>query len=74
MTYLADTSMIISLRRGQALASRWIDARHAGLVGTCPAVEAEELWLSASEPDAAYLRVDEDVERWPRASLVVACA
>jgi hypothetical protein len=33
-----------------------------------------ELWLSASEPDAAYLRVDDDVERWPRANPVVACA
>lgn len=33
-----------------------------------------ELWLSPSEPDAGYLRVGEDVERWPRADPVRACA
>jgi hypothetical protein len=33
-----------------------------------------ELWLSPSNPDAAYLRVGSDVERWPRAEPVVACA
>lgn len=33
-----------------------------------------ELWLSPSEPDAAYLRVGGDVERWPRAEPVIACA
>lgn len=32
-----------------------------------------ELWLSPSDPDAAYLRVNDDVERWPRADPVVAC-
>jgi hypothetical protein len=32
-----------------------------------------ELWLSSSDPDAAYLRVRDDVERWPRADPVVAC-
>lgn len=33
-----------------------------------------ELWLSPSTPDAAYLRVGDDVERWPRADPVIACA
>jgi hypothetical protein len=33
-----------------------------------------ELWLSPSDPDAAYLRVRDDVERWPRADPVLACA
>lgn len=33
-----------------------------------------ELWLSPSEPDAAYLRVGESVEHWPRADPLVACA
>ena len=33
-----------------------------------------ELWLSPSEPDAAYLRAGDDVERWPRADPVIACA
>ncbi|HZM83162.1 MAG TPA: hypothetical protein VFC19_46210 [Candidatus Limnocylindrales bacterium] len=32
-----------------------------------------ELWLSPSDPDAAYLRVRGDVERWPRADPVIAC-
>jgi hypothetical protein len=32
-----------------------------------------ELWLSPSEPDVAYLRASEDVERWPRAEPVIAC-
>ncbi len=33
-----------------------------------------ELWLSPSEPDAAYLRVGDDAERWPRADPVIACS
>jgi len=33
-----------------------------------------ELWLRPSDPDAAYLRVGDDVERWPRADPVIACA
>ena len=32
-----------------------------------------ELWLAASEPQAAFVRVGDDVERWPRADPVVAC-
>jgi len=33
-----------------------------------------ELWLAPSDPDAAYLRAGDDVERWPRADPVVACS
>jgi len=33
-----------------------------------------ELWLSPSNPDAAYLRSGSDVERWPRADPLIACA
>jgi hypothetical protein len=33
-----------------------------------------QLWLSPSHPDTAYLRVGDDVEGWPRADPVVACA
>lgn len=33
-----------------------------------------ELWLSPSDPDAAYLRAGDNVERWPRADPVVACS
>jgi hypothetical protein len=33
-----------------------------------------ELWLRDAEPDAAYLRAGDDVERWPRADPAVACA
>lgn len=32
-----------------------------------------QLWLAPSDPDAAYLRAGDDVERWPRAQPVVAC-
>lgn len=32
-----------------------------------------ELWLSPSDPHAAYLRAGGDVERWPRADPVAAC-
>jgi hypothetical protein len=32
-----------------------------------------ELWLVPSDPDAAYLRVADDVERWPRADPAVGC-
>jgi hypothetical protein len=33
-----------------------------------------QLWLSPSTPDAVYLRVGDDVERWPRAKDMIACA
>jgi len=32
-----------------------------------------EFWLAPSEPDGAYLRVSDDVERWPRADLPIGC-
>jgi hypothetical protein len=56
MTYLADTSMIVRLRRGQALAPRWIDAVQAGLVGVCPAVEGELVRAVGSRSDRDQLR------------------
>jgi hypothetical protein len=31
------------------------------------------LWLSHSDPEGAYLRVGNDVERWPRADTPLAC-
>ncbi|MBE1605294.1 hypothetical protein [Actinopolymorpha pittospori] len=33
-----------------------------------------QLWLAPSDPDAVYLRVDRDVERWPRANAGIVCA
>ncbi|MGH3647903.1 MAG: PIN domain-containing protein [Micromonosporaceae bacterium] len=51
MTYLADTSTIIRLRRQIDLAPRWLDAIAAGLVGVCPAVEAELIRAVASKAD-----------------------
>lgn len=56
MTYLADTSMVIRLRRGQDLAPRWVDAVRAGLVGVCPVVEAELVRAVGSKPDRDELR------------------
>lgn len=32
-----------------------------------------ELWLSESDPNAAFVRTAGDVERWPRADPVIAC-
>ena len=49
MTFLADTSMVIRLRRGVDLAPRWVDAVRAGLVAVCPAVEAELARAAASK-------------------------
>jgi predicted nucleic acid-binding protein len=56
VTYLADTSMVIRLRRGRDLAPRWIDKLHAGLVGVCPVVEAELTRATASSADRDELR------------------
>lgn len=56
MTYLADTSMVIRMRRGNDVAPRWVKAVKAGLVGVCPAVEAELARGVASKADAAQLR------------------
>jgi hypothetical protein len=33
-----------------------------------------QVWLSPSRPDTAYLRAGDDVEGWPRADRVLACA
>jgi predicted nucleic acid-binding protein len=56
VTYLADTSMVIRLRRGQDIEPRWVDAVQAGLVGICPVVEAELVRASASRADRDQLR------------------
>jgi predicted nucleic acid-binding protein len=56
VTFLADTSMIVRLRRGHGIAPRWVDAVKAGLVGVCPAVEAELARATASKADRDQLR------------------
>ena len=55
MTYLADTSMIVRLGRGRDIAPRWLDAIKAGLVGICPAVEAELTRAVAGKDDHEQL-------------------
>jgi hypothetical protein len=32
-----------------------------------------ELWVADSDPAGVYLRVGDDVERWPRADPPIAC-
>src|SRR4030095_7589262 len=56
MSYLADTSMVIRLRKGQDIAPRWVDAVQAGLVGVGPAVEAELVRAVAGKHDRDQLR------------------
>lgn len=56
MSYLADTSTIIRLRRGQDIEQLWVDAVTAGLVATCPAVEAELIRTARSPADRDQLR------------------
>jgi predicted nucleic acid-binding protein len=56
VTFLADTSMVVRLRRGQDIQPRWVDAVRAGLVGVCPAVEAELIRATASRADRDTLR------------------
>jgi predicted nucleic acid-binding protein len=56
VTFLADTSMVIRLRRGRDVDRRWLDAVRAGLVGVCPAVEAELIRATASKADRDQLR------------------
>jgi predicted nucleic acid-binding protein len=56
VTFLADTSMVIRLRRGQNVDARWVDAVRAGLVGVCPVVEAELIRATASRADRDQLR------------------
>jgi len=54
--YLADTSMVVHLRRGQDVAPVWIAKVQAGLVGVCPVVEAELVRATASRADRDALR------------------
>jgi len=56
VTFLADTSMVIRLRRGRDVDERWLDAVRAGLVGVCPVVEAELIRATASKADRDQLR------------------
>ena len=56
MTFLADTSMVVRLRRGQDIQPRWVDAVRAGLVGVCPVVEAELMRATGSKSDRDQLR------------------
>jgi predicted nucleic acid-binding protein len=56
MTFLADTSMIVRLRRGQGVQPRWVDAVRAGLVAVCPVVEAELVRATSSKADRDQLR------------------
>jgi predicted nucleic acid-binding protein len=51
MSYLADTSLVVRLRRGRQVAATWLDAVRAGLVGVCPPVEAELVRAVASRQD-----------------------
>jgi predicted nucleic acid-binding protein len=54
--YLADTSMVVRLRRGQEVAPHWLDRVQAGLVGVCPVVEAELVRAAGSKADRDELR------------------
>ena len=56
MTFLADTSMVVRLRRDQGIDQRWVDAVNLGLVALCPAVEAELSRTAVSSRDHSLLR------------------
>jgi predicted nucleic acid-binding protein len=56
LTFLADTSMVVRLRRGRDLHPRWTDTVRAGLVAVCPVVEAELVRACASKADRDALR------------------
>jgi len=56
VTYLADTSMIIRLRRSREIQPKWVDAVRAGMVGVCPVVEAELTRATAGRADRDQLR------------------
>jgi predicted nucleic acid-binding protein len=57
VTYLADTSMVVRLRRGDGdIAPHWVDLVQAGLVGVCAPVEAELLRAVASKSDRDQLQ------------------
>lgn len=56
MTFLADTSMVVRLRRRQDIQPRWVDAVRAGLVSVCPVVEAELVRAAGSKAHHDQLR------------------
>jgi predicted nucleic acid-binding protein len=56
VTFLADTSMVVRLRRGREIEARWVDAVRAGMVAVCPVVEAELIRATASRADRDELR------------------
>jgi predicted nucleic acid-binding protein len=56
VAYLADTSMVVRLRRGRDVAPLWVDRVRAGLVGVCPVVEAELVRAAGSKADRDQLR------------------
>ena len=56
MTFLADTSVVVRLRRGGDVQPRWVEAVRAGMVGVCPAVEAELIRATAIRADRDRLR------------------
>jgi predicted nucleic acid-binding protein len=56
MTFLADTSLVVRLRRGHEIQPRWVDAIQAGIVGVCPVVEAELIRAAAGRADRDRLR------------------
>ena len=56
MTFLADTSVVVRLRRGGDVQPRWVEAVRAGMVGVCPAVSAELIRATAIRADRDRLR------------------
>jgi predicted nucleic acid-binding protein len=56
VTFLADTSMVVRIRRGQNIHPRWLDAVRGGVVGVCAVVEAELIRATASRTDRDQLR------------------
>jgi hypothetical protein len=56
MSFLADTSMVVRLRRDREIVPHWVNAVRAGLVAVCPAVEAELIRNIASPHDGDLLR------------------
>ncbi|MGH3680409.1 MAG: PIN domain nuclease [Natronosporangium sp.] len=56
MSYLIDTSAVVRMRRDQEIAPYWLDAATAGLVATCPAVEAELVRTARSRADRDHIR------------------
>jgi predicted nucleic acid-binding protein len=56
VTFLADTSVVVRLRRGGDLQPRWVEAVRAGMVGVCPPVEAELIRATAGRADRDRLR------------------